>query len=482
MPDNISSAPNQQDMNELKNLYDSRQFNILEAKSKQLIKKYSKNVDLQNILGIALQAQGKLNESIDVFKKAIKLEPKFYVGYYNLGNVLKQSLSLKDAKMYYKKCVEINPRYIDGYIGLGLILLDLNELDESSNIFKKALTLDPENAQLHRYLSMVTKYSENSPHIKNMEKIILTSNVTDEQKIHLSFALGKAYEDIQFYDKAFSYWERGNLLKRKKIKYSTKNQAKLIKQLKATFTKNLFEQFKNYENSDSKLIFIVGMPRSGTTLVQQILSSHPNVIGLGEKNEVFNIMQKLFHENFFSHKHDLNNFLSIGNDYLKSLQHLSSNNKYKLIKDPRNFMWLGFIKLIFPNAKIVHCVRNSLDNCMSLYKNFFIGGVDFSFDLIELGEYYNLYSDLMRFWEIVLPNYYVNIFYEKLINDQRNETKKLLKACNLDWSENCMKFHKYIHAMSTGSNSINIHKSVYKSSMQYWKNYEKQLKPLIEIL
>jgi len=479
---NLSATQQKEDMNELKNLYDSKQFNILEKKTKELITKYSNNVNLQNILGVALQAQGKIKESIDTFQKTVNLKPNFYVGYYNLGNAFKQMLSLKEAKICYEKCLKINPKYIEGYIGLGLILLDLNEINESSIVFKKAIKLNPKNTQLHRYLSTVTKYSKNDPHIKDMENSFSESSISDENKINLSFALGKAYEDIKLYDKAFSYWKIGNSLKRKKVIYSTQNQEKSIEKLKKFFTKELFQKNIDLENQGNKLIFIVGMPRSGTTLVQQILSSHPNIIGLGEKNELFQLIQKNFDEKISLKGFDIKDFSKINDKYLKNLNQFSRNGKHILIKDPRNFMWLGYIKLIFPNAKIIHCVRNPLDNCLSLYKNFFVGGVDFSFDLTELGQYYKLYLDLMEFWKKLLPNYYTNILYEELVNNQKNETSKLLKACNLEWNDNCMNFHKYIHSMSTGSNSINIHKSVYRSSIQYWKNYEKHLKILKEIL
>ena len=164
------------------------------------------------------------------------------------------------------------------------------------------------------------------------------------------------------------------------------------------------------------------------------------------------------------------------------MRQLSPNSRYILVKDLLNFTWLGFIKLIFPNAKIVHCVRNSLDNCVSLFKNYFVGGVDFSYNLVELGEYYNLYKDVMMFWGNILPNYYVNIFYEELINDPKKQIEKLLNVCNLEWNENCMKFYNNKHFMSTGSNSINVHQPLYKKSMQYWKHYEKQLQPLFGVL
>ena len=485
--ENVDINPSQQDMRELQYLYNSNEFYILENKARGLLKKYKKSVDLQNILGFALSSQGKLIDATKIFEKIIKTQPDFYFAYNNMGNVLKDLCKLDEAKIYYQKCIKINPNYIEAYIGLGKIFLDLNKLDKSAAVFKQALKLKPENGELHRRLSQVVKYEQTSSHVKDMEKIISSGDATHNQQMHLSFALGKAYEDMKSYDKAFLHWKKGNFLKRKQIKYSTKYQARLVKTIKENFTNDLFEKFKNYGNRDNTLIFIVGMPRSGTTLVQQIISSHPKVFGVGESNQFSNkINECFFKENGFLKENLYNfdpiNFNKIGEEYIKNIRQLSTDTKHILVKDLLNFTWLGFIKLIFPNAKIIHCVRNPMDTCVSLFKNYFVGGVDFSYDLIELGEYYNLYRDVMLFWNNILPNYYVNIFYEELINNPKKQIEKLLNVCNLEWNESCMQFYNNKHFMSTGSNSINIHQPIYKTSMQYWKRYEKQLQPLLEIL
>ena len=199
IPQNKSSDvnPNQQDMRELENLYNSRQFNSLENRVKQLLKKYPKNTNLHNILGIALKDQWKLTDSIAIFEKAIKIQPNFYIAYHNMGNVLQDLCRLDEAKTCYQKCIGINPNYIEAYISLGKILLDFNKLDESVAVFKRALKLKPENAKLHRHLSEVTKYKENDSHTKDMERIISSSNATQDQQMHLYFALGKVYEDYE---------------------------------------------------------------------------------------------------------------------------------------------------------------------------------------------------------------------------------------------------------------------------------------------
>ncbi len=490
---NSHLAPSKKDMEDLQSLYKKLNFKSLEKKATQLINKYPDNINLQNILGYALRSQWKSVEAIKIFESIIKKNPNYYFAYNNVGNVLKDLCRLEDAKKYYEKCIKINSKHINAYIGLGQTLLDLHKLEESAQIFKEALKIEPNNGQLHRHLSQVTKYKEKNLHLVEMESIISKKNLNDDQKMHLFFALGKAHEDMEFYDKAFYYWEKGNFLKKKEINYSIKYQEKLVQTVKENFTKDLFKKLKNFGHLNDSLIFIIGMPRSGTTLVQQILSSHPEVFAIGESNQFSGKIEKFFFEkeglfkkNIYDYNHE--DFQKIGDNVIKNIEQITStfeksgSIKYIVVKDLLNFTWLGFIKLIFPNAKVIHCIRNSPDNCVSLFKNYFVGGVNFSYDLTDLGKYYNLYKEVMLFWDKILPNYYVNVFYEELIDNPRKQIEKLLHACNLKWSDSCMNFYNNKYFMSTGSNSINIHQPMYKNSIQSWKRYEKQLKPLLEIL
>ena len=170
---NSDLLPSQQDMKEIENLHKLRQFNHLENKARKLLNKYTKNINLQNILGYALSSQWKLIDAIEIFEKIIKIQPDFYFAYNNIANVLKNLSRLDEAKTYYQKCIKINPKYIDAYIGLGNILLDLNKLDESAVVFEQALKLEPNNAQLHRHLSQVIKYEQTNSHVRDMKKIIM---------------------------------------------------------------------------------------------------------------------------------------------------------------------------------------------------------------------------------------------------------------------------------------------------------------------
>lgn len=477
--------PNTKEMKELQNLYNLNDYYAVEIKTKELLKKYKENIELQNILGIALSVQWKSTDAIKIFDKIIEKKSDHYFAYNNKGNALKDLGKLNEAKDCYKQSINVNPKYLEAYINLGKTFLDFNRIEDAASTFRRALKIDPKNTQLHRYLSQVTKYESVNEHIKEMEKILTNSNLTKNQEMHILFALGKAYEDINLDDKAFLFWEKGNFIKKQEINYSIDYQKKIFETIKKNFKMHLFKKIKYLENINEKLIFIVGMPRSGTTLVQQIISAHPKVLAIGESNLLSNEIEKTFFTENASLKknfEDCDNFLFIklGKDYIKNINQFSPNNRYVLVKDLRNFFWLGFIKIIFPNAKIIHTIRNPLDNCLSLFKNYFVGGVDFSYDLKDLGKYYNLYNEVMSFWNKILPNYYLNIYYEDLINNPKEQIKKILKHSNLEWYENCMKFYKNKNFLTTGTNSINVHRPIYKTSMEYWKKYEKHLKPLVE--
>tara|TARA_Y100000590_G_C15393388_1_gene890953 strand:- start:27 stop:839 length:813 start_codon:yes stop_codon:yes gene_type:complete len=249
--------------------------------------------------------------------------------------------------------------------------------------------------------------------------------------------------------------------------------------IKKTFDKELFEKYKDCGLIDSSPIFILGMPRSGTTLIEQILSSHPDVFGGDEQifiptlinNNFGNKDFNLYFSNIINFKKE--NFRKIGEDYISSMKNLSKDSLRFTDKFPENFLWIGFIKLILPKSKIIHCFRNSKDNCISLFKNHFPDGrINYSYNLDTTVEYYNKYYDLMNHWNKIFPDFIFNIKYEKLISETENELKKLLKFCDLSWNNKCLNFHDNKRVIKTASDVQARHK-IYSSSINSWKNFEK---------
>ena len=266
----------------------------------------------------------------------------------------------------------------------------------------------------------------------------------------------------------------------RKFNYNIDEQKVLFENIK-----KLFKDFNVSKKIDTKqkIIFILGMPRSGTTLVEQILSSHKKVYGAGELSFLeFAIKNNLLENNKFIYdKIDEINFeklSSIQNDYIKGIKSFDHSEKIITDKAPLNFRWIGFIKMIFPYSKIIHCTRDPMDICFSNFKNSFSSKtVGFSYNLDKLGNYYNLYKDLMMFWKERLKNDIFELSYEELIKNQKETTKKLIDFCDLEWDENCLTPHKNEKIVSTAS-LAQVRSPVYKSSVKKWENYSEELKKL----
>jgi hypothetical protein len=258
--------------------------------------------------------------------------------------------------------------------------------------------------------------------------------------------------------------------------------------LKKNFSKPFFQKHILSGFKSKQPIFIVGMPRSGTSLVEQIIASHPEVYGAGELAYLANVVNKYFKqivpEDFFKavNLSDSSIFANIGKDYVNSINLISNNRNYVTDKMPVNFRLIGFIKIALPNAKVIHCMRSSKDICLSIYKNFFGQEVmPWAYDQKELAIYYNNYVHLMDHWNKTLPNYIYNIQYEDLISNQEYETKKLIEFCQLSWDDSCLKFYNNKRSVSTAS--VNqVRKNIYKSSINSWKNYENELADLFKVL
>jgi hypothetical protein len=289
------------------------------------------------------------------------------------------------------------------------------------------------------------------------------------------------------YEKAFYYLKEGNTLKRKTFEYSAEETKAEFEQIKSTFTKTFILNNSKFGNPDNTPIFILGMPRSGTSLVEQILVSHPDVYGAGELYYLRQIISQLAKadsvnqicENISKSGEEITTRLGL--DYINKIRNFSAATKFITDKMPHNFLWIGAIISALPNAKIISCTRDPMDNCLSIYKNNFAKGQKYAYDLQELGHYHLRYQDLMRYWHEVFPGKIYAINYEKLVDAQETETRKLLKHCGLSWDEACLSFHKTSRAVTTAS-AVQVRKPIYKESVQLWKKYEKQLQPLSKLL
>ena len=442
----------------------------------------NKNTAALNNLGNVYKNLKNFELAEKTFKEALNLNPNFINAIVNLGSVNFELNKYKDAIMLYNKAININNNVPMAHYNLGLVYQSLGQFEKSKFHFEELLKNNPTMTAADKIMSRFTKYTFENEHIKSMVNKLDELKLTDIEKINLFFALGKAHEDLKDYKKSFYYLNKGNISKKKISKYNIEKDIHFFQTLKEFFA-NINFQKGNHKASQKKILFIVGMPRSGTSLVEQILSSHSQIYGAGELSYLDDIVQKEFFDKSTISTAKLEQLKNP--DFLDKIasQYNCSINTYKsqenLITDkaPLNFRYIGLIKLIFPNSKIIHCSRSPKDNCLSLYKNLFDENLNFSYDQDDLSKFYKEYNDLMIFWNKSIPQFIHNIKYEHLISNAEGEITNLLNFCGLEWEKDCLQFYKNKRAIKTVS-SAQVRKSFYNSSVDSYKNYERFLNDL----
>jgi len=354
--------------------------------------------------------------------------------------------------------------------------MQLNDKENGIKYARKTLEIKPDFSFADKLISNATDYNLDDSHIYEIESK-LESTKSNLNKGIYHFILGKAYEDKNNYDESIKNIIEGNKIVREGIKYKVEEHIQSIKKVMEEFKDIDFKKFKKTINSNKKIIFIVGMPRSGTSLVEQILSSHSKTYGAGETTLLENQLKK----EFFSNKFDLNNNKLIEKIYKKYEENISFFNTEKIIIDKSllNFVWIGFIKLLFPNSYIINVKRDPFENCISCFKNHFEGGLPFTYNQQDLAFFYNNYVKTVEFWKNKLGSFIYEVKYENLVSDSKNEIKKLLNFCNLEYEDNCLNFHKNKSPVKTLS-MIQVRKPIYKSSLKQSEkfNYKKEFSVL----
>ena len=447
------------------------------------LKANPKNPHFLNNIGLSHFKLSNFKEAETYFKRGLAEAPKYISILNNLGN-LKGYLNLnKSAIEYFNKILKINDKLIEPYFNLAINYQALGEFEKSSECLKKILELNPKFTDADRILSLMTKYTNNHPHYRNIKNKLENIKLNEIQKSNLYFSLGKYFEDIKDYEKSFKNYSHGNNIIKKKTNYKIQKEKNDFINIKNFNYKNL--NIPNIENS-RKLIFIVGMPRSGTSLVEQILSSHQEVFGGGElpflEKEVRKFFQKFEKNNQLNIEEIHNLVVDCKKKYLERISNYNNSSKIFTDKAPLNFRFIGFIKYIFPNAKIINCKRDPMDIIWSNFKNYFSNAMPFTNDLEDIAQFYKLYEDLMTFFQKKFPEIIYDIEYSELVQNSEIEIKKLLNFCELKWDDNCLNHHKNERAIKTAS-SIQARKPIYKTAVKSsdrYKDYLKNIKSIIE--
>lgn len=438
-------------------------------------------------LGNMYRKTGLLKKAVDVLQKAISLDKHFMPSYKAIGECyFKMNLS-KEALDYYQQAFNLEED-IDILCKMGRTYSTIGEIEKAEECFRKALSINEDCPSAYIGLSRSFKTTFTPDEVATMERLLKKERSKGE-KIAFHYALYKAYADIKDPDNSFYHLHKGSDLKRMTVDYSSSQNHLLTDRLINTFTEDFFRERKNFGYEDNSPIFILSMPRAGSTLTEQILSSHSHVFGAGELPNVIMAAQSSI------------SLRDEGNDFVERIPHFTEEDCQKLgkfyidlckkwrLQDtpfftdklPVNFSLVGFISLILPNAKIVHVHRDPIDTCFGCYKVNFAGGLNFAYELRELGEYYCDYWRLMEHWNKVLPGKIYNLSYEQLVNNQEEETRKLLDYCGLEWEEQCLRFYETERTVRTAS-AAQVRKPISTEGIGRWKEYEKHLVPLIEAL
>jgi Flp pilus assembly protein TadD len=401
-------------------------------------------------LGIALAAQGRIDEAVAHYQRALALKPDYADAHNNLGNLL-------GSMAHYLKAIAIDPNHAEAHNNLGNMFREQGQFDDAMAHYGRAISIAPAKAEAHFHRAEIKKFHQGDPNLAALEALAGNEDLPATKAPFIHFALAKALEDCRDYRRAFEHLRKGNDLKRSQIHYDEPAVARNFRRIAG---ERVFEQDKEEGDPSSVPIFVLGMPRSGSTLIEQILASHPQIHGAGERTAVWDSART----------------------YLAGLPALAEGKLRIVDKLPENFLRIGLIRSILPNAKIIHTMRDPIDTCVSCYSKLFTSGQHFSYDLGELGRYYRRYRNLMTHWRSVLPpGAILDVAYEDVVDDLEGQARRMIDYCGLRWDDRCLSFHKTIRPVKTAS-AVQVRQPLFRSSLERWRRYEAGIGPLLKEL
>jgi tetratricopeptide (TPR) repeat protein len=476
------------------------------------------SADAHNNMGIALQELGQLDAAVASFRRALEINCDFAEAHNNLGYVLAEQRQTDAAAASHRAALEINPLYAEAHVGLGQVqrlqgrtsaaqmsgqralelnpnlagvhlfsaelLTDQGQFAAAEDAYRRAIAIEPESAEAWSGISRTRKMTDGDATWLAEVKRIAAKSLPSRKEVFLRYAIGKYFDDTKDYEQAFfNYWRANEISKYLGNKYLPEHQTQNADRIIRIFDREWIDRLRVNANPSSRPIFIVGMPRSGTSLAEQILASHPSVFGAGElaywQTAGKTVIQA---QGAMAPQRERDDVLcSLADEYLKVLGEVSADSLRVVDKMPGNFMHLGLIHAAFPHARIIHMQRNPLDTCLSIYFQHFNASHDYANDLEDLAHYYTEYFRLMEHWRMVLPeDAILHVPYEGLVDNQEAWSRTMLEFVGLPWDARCLDFHQHVRTVSTTSN-WQVRQKLSKSSVERWRNYEKFAWPLLHL-
>ena len=491
---------------------------LAEESYKKVLKKDKNNIDALRLLGLLAFKTKDYEIAERLFLKVLQLDPSFSLAWDNLAKLYRIQNKLLKSIPAFENLIKLDPRNFEALVSLGTVYIKLSKYHEGIKLYEESLKIKPENPRVYlslghalktigerekseaayqnaiKYFSLsgeaywslanLKTYKFSDKEIINMESS-LTKNIHPNEMTQMHFALGKAYESKRQFDKSFKHYAEGNWQQRKQISYNAEDYKISIDELIDFFDKN-----KNLYNSKAQSnfddpIFILGLPRSGSTMIEQILSSHsliegtqelPNILAISRDIKLID-QKKGYPQNLLGLNQSY--FDDLGKKYIDETKWARSSKPFFIDKMPNNFVHIGLIKLILPKAKIIDARRNPMDTCFSCFKQYFAKGQHFTYDLDDIARYYKDYVRLMDYWKKLFPEEIFTIHYEQVIDNPNDRIRDLLEFCNVKFEDNCINFHKSKRPVKTAS-SEQVRQPMYKTGLDYWKNYSNNLDTLLK--
>lgn len=523
----INSSSEQQLLQQIHYLINTNKINSAWNLCQELVDKYPKSPDAWMTNSFIAMRTGQLNIALTSIDKAIKLSPNRINFKLNKIMLLEQSGEIDSAcrlgaqlldrnvteqavlkslaaffnraqryelsEKCYRKLLVSEPNSQELLFNLANVNLFLGKIEEADSLATNALKGNELDCDIHFFRSHLKRQTSSSNHIKELEAFSQIPIKDPVRKAKVFYSLAKELEDCENFSESFRVRLAGAEVYRKNLNYDINEDLKFIRSTRQTYSADLFEQkaTKNpINNTSDKPIFVVGLPRTGTTLLERIVSSHSRVSSAGELThfnrlisagmEKLKLDPKLSRSQMVSDSIKLD-FAQLGQQYLEATKTLAGKKDHFIDKLPQNSLYIGLIHLALPNAKVLLLERHPLDVCYSVFKQLFTDAFHFSYDLEELADYYYEHQLLMEHWKSTLPGVVKTVRYEDLVHDLEQTAKSVIDYCGLEWEEECLEFHRNKQATTTASAS-QVRQKVYSSSIGMWKNYKQELKPLIDKL
>ncbi len=388
-----------------------------------------------------------------------------------------------------EKAIAEWPHNVDAWHVHGLALRYLGRLEEARAAFSEGLRLDPNCSALHHDLALSKRFAPDDPQIDHMRRLAEAPAASADDELHLRFALGKAADDLGDPDSAFASWARANALERQANGYDESATLGRLTRTRDQFSRSYIAERRGGGLRGARPIFVFGLPRSGTTLIEQILASHSETFGAGETDDFARVVSHITVDGVggfpfpdVAARLSARDTAVIGEAYMRFVSARDSRGLRPIDKTTNNYLFAGLIALAVPDARFVHTRRNAADCCLSCFSKKFTGVHGYTNDLADLGRYYRAYHALMAHWRDALPDgVMIDVDYESLVADQEGETRRLLAHCDLPFDPRCLEFYKTERQVQTASAS-QVREPIYRRAIERWRPYEPYLGPLLEEL